>query len=220
MKLVDTLAEQSLLESIVDASKPPLPPECGLLHYLLSTPFRYGAPYPSGSRFRRAGFTAGVFYASKTASTAVAEMAFHRLLFFADAPGTPWPSDAGDYTAFSVRFRTVAALDLAAPPFDSERARWAHPTDYEPCQALADTAREAGVQVLRYPSARDRAGVNVALLACRTFAAREPIERRTWRVSFNAHGVRAFCDHPDVRLEFDRSAFASDPRIAALAWER
>ena len=54
MKLVDTLAEQSLLESILDASKPPVPPECERLHYLLSTPFRYGAPYPSGSRFRRA----------------------------------------------------------------------------------------------------------------------------------------------------------------------
>src|SRR3954464_5652255 len=77
MKLVDTLAEQSLLETIVDASKPPLPPECVHLHYLLSTPFRYGAPYPAGSRFRRAGHTPGVFYASRATSTAVAELAFH-----------------------------------------------------------------------------------------------------------------------------------------------
>src|SRR5512144_2874589 len=77
MKLVDTLAEQSLLESLIDATKPPLTPECTPLHYLLSTPFRYGAPYPSGSRFRRAGFTPGVFYASRTVATAVAELAFH-----------------------------------------------------------------------------------------------------------------------------------------------
>src|SRR5262249_7123645 len=74
MKLVDMLPEQHLLESILDATKPPVPPECGELHYLLSTPFRYGAPYPAGSRFRRAGLTAGVFYASAAVKTAVAEM--------------------------------------------------------------------------------------------------------------------------------------------------
>ena len=65
-------------------------------------------------------------------------MTFHRLLFFADSPQTPWPADAGDLTAFSVRFRASAAIDLTAPPFDADRARWTHPTDYAPCQALAD----------------------------------------------------------------------------------
>src|ERR1044071_1720757 len=106
MKLVDTLDEQSMLEELVAATKPPVPPECRHLHYLLATPFRYGAPYPSGSRFRRAGMTAGVFYASRTPATALGETAFHRLLFFADSPQTPWPTDAGDLTAFSLRFRT------------------------------------------------------------------------------------------------------------------
>jgi len=220
MKLVDTLDEQSALESLIDATKPPLPPDCRHLDYLLATPFRYGAPYPSGSRFRRAGMTAGVFYASKTSATAIAEMTFHRLLFFADSPQTPWPADAGDLTAFSVRFRTTTGVDLTAPPFVAERARWTHPTDYGPCQALAETARDAGIEVLRYTSARDPDGINVALLACRAFAARRPIERQTWRLSLNAHGARAVCDFPEVRLEFSREAFAADPRIAALDWER
>jgi len=220
MKLVDTLAEQSALESIVDATKPPVPSDCRDLHYLLSTPFRYGAPYPAGSRFRRAGFSAGVFYASKEVETAVAEMAFHRLLFYADSPATPWPRRPGDYTAFATRFRTAAGLDLAAPPFGAERDRWTHPTAYAPCQAFADAAREAGVDLLRYPSARDPAGVNLALFACRAFASREPTDRRTWRLHLNAHGVRAVCEFPDRRLEFDRQAFAADPRIAALRWQR
>ena len=220
MKLVDTLAEQSVLESLVDATKPPLPPECRHLHYLLATPFRYGAPYPSGSRFRRAGLTPGVFYASKTASTAVAEMTFHRLLFFADSPDTPWPGDAGDLTAFSVRFRTPIGIDLTAPPFDAERRRWTHPTDYGPCQTLADTAREADVEVLRYNSARDADGVNIAVLSCRAFAVHEPLERQTWRLSLNAHGARVICEFPEMRLEFSRQAFGADPRIAALRWER
>jgi hypothetical protein len=220
MKLVDTLAEQSALESLLDATKPPVPPDCASLDYLLSTPFRYNAPYPSGSRFRRAGLTAGVFYASREIETAVAEMACHRLLFYADAPAVPWPARAGDYTAFSIRYRTAGGIDLSAAPFDAERARWTHPTDYAPSQALADAARAAGVDVVRYPSSRQPGGLNVALLACRAFAAPAPIERRTWRLHLNAHGARAFCAHPETRLEFGRDAFADDPRIAALRWER
>ena len=54
LKLVDTLDEQSLLEDMIEATKPAIPPECRELDYLLATPFRYGAPYPLGSRFRRA----------------------------------------------------------------------------------------------------------------------------------------------------------------------
>ena len=118
MKIVDTLAEQSLLETVLERTKPPVPSECRDLHYLLATPFRDGAPYPSGSRFRRAGFTPGVFYGSSTPATAVAEVAFHRLLFFADSPETPWPGIAGEHTVFSVRFRTAAGLDLTRPPFE------------------------------------------------------------------------------------------------------
>jgi len=220
MKLVDTLDEQSALESLVEATKPRLPHDCQHLHYLLATPFRYGAPYPSGSRFRRAGMTPGVFYASTTSSTAVAEMTFHRLLFFADSPQTPWPVDSGDLTAFSVRYRTSAVIDLTAPPFDADRARWTHPTDYAPCQSLADTARTAEIEVLRYSSARDARGINVALLVCRAFAGKEPIERQTWRLNLNAHGARAVCEFPELRLEFTRAAFANDPRIATLRWQR
>jgi hypothetical protein len=220
MKLVDTLDEQQRLEELLETTKPPVPAECAGLHYLLSTPFRYGAPYPTGSRFRRPGLTPGVFYGSTATATAVAEAAFHRLLFFADSPATPWPANAGEHTAFSARFRTASALDLTSPPFDQDERRWTHPTDYRACHTLADEAREAGVDVLRYASARQGGGVNLALFTCRTFASREPIDRQTWRIHLGPQGVRAVCGFPDARLEFDRSAFAVDPRIAALTWER
>ena len=222
-KLVDTLTEQARLEELLERSKPPMPPECVGLHYLLGTPFRYGAPYPHGSRFRRAGLTPGVFYASKTIGTAVAETAFHRLLFFVDSPGMPWPDNAGEFTAFSVRYRTAAGLDLAAPSLDRDRAVWTHPTDYGPCQDLAVSARDAGGQVLRYPSARDPApggGTNLALLTCRAFGAPQPVERQTWRIHLAGTGVRAICTFPEMRFEFGRSAFARDPRIAGLRWDR
>ncbi len=220
MKIVDTLAEQSLLETVLERTKPPVPSECRDLHYLLATPFRYGAPYPSGSRFRRAGFTPGVFYGSSTPATAVAEVAFHRLLFFADSPETPWPGIAGEHTVFSVRFRTAAGLDLTRPPFGADQDRWTNRADWTACQDLADRAREAGVNVLKYASARVPRGVNLALLTCGAFASRQPQERQTWRIHLGSHGARALCDFPDERLEFDRLAFAADPRVARLEWER
>ena len=220
MKLVDTLEEQALLERVLDDSKPPVPPDCQHLHYLLSTPFRYGAPYPSGSRFRRAGMTPGVFYASQTVATAVSEMAFARLVFFAESPATPWPANASEHTAFAARVRTSKALDLSRPPFDAQRERWTDPTRYEDCQALAEAARMAGIQAIRYPSARDSSGRNLAVLTCTAFASKAPEERQSWRLHFDRTGVRAICDFPPQRLAFDRGAFSRDPRVRALSWER
>ncbi len=223
MKVVDTVEEQGILEILLDETKAAIPAECVKLHYLLFTPFRYGAPYPEGSRFRRAGHTPGVFYASETVDVAIAEMAFHRLLFFLDAPAVPWPINATEHTAFSVAFKTGCAVDLTKPPFTRDRQRWTDRTDYGACQAFADHARASGAEVLRYESARTSAphpGINIALLTCRAFVSRKPIAMQTWRLHMNAYGVRAIGDGPDAPLEFDRDAFADDSRIAAMHWDR
>jgi hypothetical protein len=221
LKLVDTLAEQELLEGLIEQTKPPVPPACRDLHYLLATPFRYGSVYPHGSRFRRAGMTEGVYYASAKPAMAVAETAFHRLLFFAESRATPWPANAAEFTAFSVRYATRQGLDMMLPPLAADRAAWTHLTDYAPCQSLADAARAASVNAIRYESVRDPArGANVALLSCAAFSSKAPLERRTWRMQLGPRGVRAVCEFPDARLEFGRDAFAADPRIAALDWDR
>jgi hypothetical protein len=219
MALVDTLEEQALLEQVLDESKPAVPEECRDLHYLQFTPFRYGAPYPRGSRFRRAGITPGVYYASIDVATAIAEMAFWRLLFYAESPDTPWPSNAGEYTAFSVRFSSSKGLDLTRAPLNKDAEKWRQPVDYSECQALADAAREAGVNVLRYQSARS-AGENVALLSCAAFASKKPNDQQRWRIHLGATGVRAIGEIPAHRLAFDRAFFARDPRIATLTWDR
>jgi hypothetical protein len=221
MKLVDTLAEHEVLEAAIEASKPLIPPECRHLHYLLVTPFRYRSTYPRGSRFRRAGFTPGVFYASRTVATAIAEMAFHRLLFFAESPETPWPANPNDFTAFAVEVRTRSAVDLTRSPFVAARAQWIDCTDYEACQTLAESARVASVDVIRCESARDPGGgLNIAVLACRAFASADPVAQQTWRLHFGSAGVRGLCSFPDQRIEFNRDAFARDPRIADLNWVR
>lgn len=221
LKLVDTLDEQALLEDLIEETKPKVPAECEHLHYLLKTPFRYSAIYPHGSRFRRAGLTLGVFYASEKVETALAEMAFYRLLFFAESPGTPWPLDAAEYTAFVAPIRTGRAIDLTASPLDTDREAWTHLTDYEACQALAERAREGGIELIRYESVRDPAhGANLAVLTCACFAKPAPIERQTWRMRLSRAGVQAICEHPVSRISFGRDAFGADPRVAGFDWER
>lgn len=221
LKLTDTLEEQALLEEIIEESKPLVPPECRHLDYLLATPFRYGAIYPHGSRFRRAGLTPGVFYAAEQAETAAAETDFYRLLFFAESPTTPWPSNPGEYTAFAVEVATDTALDLTIPPLNRDADQWCHLTDYEACQALAEQAREAGTDLIRYHSVRDPAArANVAILSCTVFQVPAPVATQTWRIKLGPQGALAICEHPKLGLTFDRQSFAADPRIAGLAWSR
>ena len=213
LPLTDTLEEQALLEQLIEEVKPGFPPDCAGLHYLLATPFRY-APYPHGSRFRRAGQREGVFYGARRIETAAAELAFYRLLFFRESPDTKLPARPVEHTAFSVRVRGGAA-DLTKPPFDAERARWQNLTDYGDCQDLADQARAAGVEILIYRSVRDpRGGDNVALLTPRAFADASYRRQETWRIFVRRHSVQAIREFPPAALEFKTADFAADPRVA------
>jgi hypothetical protein len=219
-KLTDTAKEQDRLEELIEASKPAVPEECRHLHYLLWTPFRYGV-YPRGSRFRRAGLTPGVFYAAAAAETAAIELAFHRLLFFSESPDTPWPMNAGEYTAFAVEYATARAIDLSKPPLSVHRDDWMHPIRYDECQNLADAARAEPIDVIKYESVRDPDHrINVAVLQCRAFAKPEPVDRQTWRIHLSPSGARLIREFPRQVLDCDRGTFAADPRIARMRWER
>lgn len=216
MKLVDTLDEQQLLEEELERSKPPGPPECAHLHYLLSTPFRYGR-YPGSSRFRREGYSPGIYYAAEQMETAVAETVFYRLLFFAESPETPWPRNPLEFTGFEVPFAVEWAIDLTAGKLVGDSARWTHPNDYTACLDLADAAREAGISLIRYRSVRDPQGrANLAILTCTAFTEARPTKYATWRISLSAAGAIALCDWPELKLAFGFADFAGDARLAAL----
>ena len=180
-KLVDTLEEHDLLESLLDADKPPYPPEAEGLHYLLKTPFRYHPPAPHGSRFRRYLVDGGVFYASEQIRTALAEFAYWRLKFFRDARDAALPRLEERLTVFSARYATKLQLDLTRAPLNKDRDRWIKPDDYGDTQALADHARQAGIEAIRYESVRDtQRAANVALFTAKAFAGKKPQTQQTW----------------------------------------
>lgn len=201
-KLVENVREQNILDEILDESKPKVPESCRHLDFLLFTPFRY-RPYPHGSRFRPAGMTDGVFYAAQEYETAVAELAHYRMKFYQDSPGLEAPDNAPEYTAFQVDVKTPFALDLTADPFVQYEEFWTRHTDYGPCQALAETAREAGVEVILSRSVRDQHGrKNVNVLSCAAFAKPNPLQMQTWRILANGESATAYCQSPHKVLEF------------------
>lgn len=203
MRLVDTLDEQSMLEDLLDASKPPLPPEAKHLHYLLATPFRYPAPPPAGSRFRGIG-DPGVWYGADVVETALAEVAYWRLRFLADSPKTPDLLPV-PHTAFRASVAGTAIV-LQEPPFDRQRRQWEDPVSYEATQTLARTAREGGVALIRYRSVRDpehRAAL--AVLTPKAFRKAEPLEQHTWLIKVARTHVLA-----EANLGGNRLAFAPE----------
>ena len=220
MKLTDSLEDQAILEDLIEETKPPIPPDCDGLHFLLMTPFRYSKQNPWGSRFRKPNAEAGVFYAAERSETAIAETVFHRLRFFADSPQTPWPQNAAEYTAFSVELHSERAIDLAAFSPD-ELTDILDPTDYAAGQALSKLAAEVGIELIKYPSVRAPDHLtNVAVLTPAAFAKPEPIERQTWRIYLDSNGARAICESPNLSLAFGRDAFDADPRMSGFVWDR
>lgn len=220
LKLTDTIPEQLILEKLIEGTKPPIPEQCADLHYLLFTPFRY-SPYPHSSRFRRSGFTAGVFYGAASSETAVAEKVFYRLVFYYESPDTPWPANPIDHRAFAAEFDTRLAIDLTSPPLNSQREHWTHPTDYTTCLFFADAARDAGVQAIRYESVRDPlARANLALLSPAVLISAQRFSEETWLFHFSKSGVRAICESPYKTLEFTPDTFSRDPRTADWRWNR
>lgn len=186
MALVDSVAEQHILERLLDEAKPPVPAAAGHVHWLLFTPFRYPPP-PGGSRFRGPN-DPGVFYGADEIRTACAELGYWRWRHLQDSPAlASMPIRA--QTVFQVRIETET-VDLRIMPFVRDRERWTNAVDYLPCQRFGRTARGAGVGAIRYESVRDpeHAGC-CAVLSPAAFVPPMPLEQQTWMLSVTRERV-------------------------------
>jgi hypothetical protein len=176
LRLVASVEEQTVLESVLESSKPVIPIGAAALHYLLATPFRYTSPI--GSRFR-APSDPGVWYGAERERTACAELGFWRWRFLMDSPALDslGPSPQTVFRA-GIDGRMVDLTDL---PFKRSRADWTDPRDYGATQGFARVAREAGVDAIRYESVRDpNHGGAVAVLTPSCFRPHKPLEQHTW----------------------------------------
>jgi hypothetical protein len=216
LKLVDTRKEQERLEELLEKQKPPLPTESSSYHYLLFTPFRY-PPYGRGSRFRRPDQREGAYYSAENIDTAMAEIAFYKLLFFYESPDTPIPDSLGEFTAFSVKYKTKKGIDLTEKPLANDENEWTNKKNREGCQFLADQVRIAGGEAIKSLSVRcPNKGKNIAILSLTAFVSKDPEAFQTWQLSIKPQEVVAICESPRKSLVFDRPKLENDPYIMSL----
>jgi hypothetical protein len=214
-KLVDSDAEQKVLEELLEASKPAAVPRG--LHYLLLTPFRY-PPLAHGSRFRTRA-DAGIWYGSREQRTAFAEAAYYRLLFLEGTSAI----DALelDLSAFRAAFDSPRGVDLTRAPFAAHREAISSPVTYAESQPLGREMREAGVEACLFDSAREAGGVNVALFTPRAFAARKPSAPESWRCVATRRFVELMKKDVFRRVvhRFERGQFEVGGRLPAPGLE-
>ena len=210
--LVDDLAEQALLEEMLEARKPTLPAEAAGLHYLLATPFWY-PPLKYGSRFG-ARHEPSLFYGSITLGAALAETAYYRLVFWS---GMVIPPPTGklttEHTAFGADYASAFGLRLHVPPFDAFEDRLAAPDYYGDTQLLGQQLRGAGIELFEYRSARDpKRGINVALFTPIAFAGSKPLWQQRWLCDTRGEEV-AFYSKEEGASRFSLELFSVEGEL-------
>ena len=187
--IVESLEEQSLLEELLEGSKPARHPAAAGLHYLLSTPFRY-PPLRYGSRFGTR-YEPSLFYGARDLKPALAETAYYRLVFWS---GMKTPPPFGklttEHTAFGARYAVETGLRLQKPPFQAYHERLSDPADYSHTQGLGSSMREAGIKAFEYVSARDpENGINIALFHPGAFSCPGPLWQEPWLCETTSESV-------------------------------
>jgi len=188
-QLVASLARQTLLEDMLEATKPRLRKGTESLHYLLATPFRYPS-LKHGSRFGTRS-EHSLFYGSLTAQTVLAEAAYYRFVFWHGMATPPAGKLDTQHTLLGAAYRTGQGLQLQAPPFARHRGALASPSDYRASQALGTAMRTAGIEAFEFVSARDpQAGINVALFTPKALARKDPVSQEAWLCELDGERVR------------------------------
>lgn len=214
LQLVDSLAEQSLLEELLETSKPPLPQSAEPLHYLLKTPFRY-PPLRWGSRFGTR-LEPSLFYAALHLETAMAEAAYYRFVLWSGMLSPP-PSGriVSEHASFEARYQVARGIQLQAAPFSRFEQVLSHVSDYRSTQALGAEMRRAGVEAFEYRSARcPQGGSNVALYTAQALAEKRPRNLVHWLCETTAAYV-AFknAQAPDRLRVFQWDAFLQEGQL-------
>ncbi len=155
--LVESREEHDLLEELLEKSKPRI---ANNKHYLIYTPFRY-PPLKYGSRFANT-YEQSLWYGSINLLTALAEVAFYRLKFFADTSADLEYIEI-PMTAFKAYIQTENGIDLTTPHFKKYQDKISNKTSYVDSQKLGAEMRDANIEVFIFTSARDKTfGKNVA----------------------------------------------------------
>lgn len=216
-RIVDTLEEQAILESLLEATKPPLLADSEQLHYLFSTPFRY-PPLKHGSRFG-SRFYPSLLYGSKTVETVLIECSYYRFLFWNGMKVPPKSKKfITEHTLFAGRYYSEQGLQLQHLPFTEHSKSLRDAANYSETQAFGLAIREAGVEAFEYSSARDsNKGVNIALFTANALIVNEPLYKSQWICSTTENNVRFVSRDDNKVYGFNINEFTSNGVLPSAA---
>lgn len=190
-ELVDTQSEQLRLEELLDGNKPRVADDIDGLHWLLRSPFRY-PPLEYGSRFG-SDSERGVLYLSETREALEAEAAFYAYKFYEDMLSPPPAPLRREYTVLLVKVDAQLMVDVATLP-DMESL--VAPESWVFSQEFGKRVREAGCELIRYPSARisppeNSEHCNLAVISpAAVLNNAEPLAGGSYTALIDASGVR------------------------------
>lgn len=216
-RVVDTLEEQAILESLLEVTKPPVSKGSEHLHYLFSTPFRY-PPLKHGSRFG-SRFEPSLLYGSKSVETVLIECSYYRFLFWNGMSVPPKSKKfITEHTLFAGRYYSEQGLQLQNKPFNEHSRALRDVANYSDTQVFGLAMREAGVSAFEYHSARDaKKGVNIALFTADALLVNEPLYKTQWICSTTANNVR-FVSRDDSKVYgFNITEFVVDGVLPCAA---
>lgn len=171
-KLVDSLTEQKILDTLIEESKPMLLQAYIPFHPLLYTPFRY-PPLKNGSRFGKK-IEPSLWYGSINFETTMAEKAYYQLAFV-NASHASFGMVVSPMTLFSVKINILKGIELNEPPFLKYKDQISSPISYENSQFLGRKMRENNIDGFKFISARDlNQGINIGLFNMHSFASKQP----------------------------------------------
>lgn len=179
LSVVDDIHEQGILEALLDDVKPIYREGTQRMHYLLKTAFRY-PPLKWGSRFG-SRLMPSYFYASERAMTALNECAYYRFLFLQDMQEPYLDAIRSEYCVFSALIISAQTLNLEHQRFASLSGAASNPSSYQYSQSIGRWAYERGdVELIRFRSARDRSGFNLAVAEPSVIRSRAPKVQERW----------------------------------------
>lgn len=196
MRLLDSVAEQDLLEQMLETSKPPMPEQGEGLHYLLAAPFRYLPQTPS--RFRAVNMP-GIWYGADSPMCACAEIAYWRQRFLLDSVGLVKQDLMSEHSMYEADIDGMA-IDLTAPPWVQDEALWRHHSDYTHTNRLGKLVREDGTASwIRYASVRSPGSLCAAVFDPRILTMATP--------EFSYEQWHCYVTHDRVTMSNGRERF-------------
>jgi hypothetical protein len=211
MNLLDTLAEQALLEELIETTKPSID-ETKRRHYLIQTPFRY-PPLKHGSRFG-SRFEPSIFYAGQTLKSAICESAFYSFYFLSRCTVQYADAIINHKTSFTVEIQAKHHVDLTKVLSRDIQEKLTHKSDYQFTQSIGKQMRQESVASFRFFSARCNEQLNIGVFDINSIVG-EPANYQSWEIKQTAKDILFYCRiKPELSQSFNLERFLVDGVLA------